>query len=92
MTGAGEVGRSWYNLDKILKCPGKFCDLVGKAHWQPLPKVEALGLGREETLQPSVKTWVPARPLLVVSTWHETSMSFLSGLHCVSVVLALIQD
>lgn len=52
VTGAGEVGRSWYNLDKILKCPGKFCGLVGKACWQPLLKVEALGLRGEETLQP----------------------------------------
>ena len=51
-SGTGDVGRSWYNLDKILTCPGKFCDLVGKAHWQPLPNVEVLGLGREGTLQP----------------------------------------
>lgn len=48
--------------------------------------------GEREPCSLSVKTWVPAHPFLVVSTWHETSMSFLFGLRYVSGLLALIQD
>lgn len=48
--------------------------------------------GERKPCSLSVKTWVPAHPFLVVSTWHESPVSFLSGLQYVSVLLALIQD